>query len=310
MSIDRVLITGADGFLGNHLARSCVQAGKFVIGCDIRTATFPELWGKYITGPYDALPLTDIIRAERISTIFHLAGGSSVPASVENPIADFQGLFPGTTKLVLACVDSKLNPHLILFSSAAVYGNPTVLPVPEDSLLIPVSPYGIHKVLAEQLLSHYSRMFGLQCSVLRVFSAYGDGLRKQLIWDVVRRVIEATRSNTNQLEFHGTGNETRDFIHAEDIAAAALKIASIRTDQAFKIFNVGLGIESSIRDVVEAIVNFTEPRLIVKFNGLVREGDPVNWCADVSKLNSIGFVPKVPLQAGLENTARWAISVL
>lgn len=300
-----VLITGASGFLGTYMGDACAAAGHRLIGVDLRAPLRPQIWHRFITASCETTPLGDILQKENVQVIYHLAGGASVPASVENPLADFAALLPGTMALVEAMLKRKPDTRLVLFSSAAVYGNPESLPITEDTPLKPISPYGIHKVVVETLLQYYARAFGLRMAAMRIFSAFGPGLRKQLIWDVSQRALAAAARGEKQITLFGTGAETRDFIHATDIARAAMLVAARSEAKAFEIFNVASGCETRIADVARELVKGLGLDIEVKFDGKVRAGDPVNWRADISRLVKLGFRNSITVEQGLAEVGAW-----
>ena len=300
-----VLITGASGFLGTYLGEACAAAGLRLIGMDLRAPLRPQNWHRFITAACETAPLGEILRKEGVQVIYHLAGGASVPASVENPLADFAALLPGTMALVEAILKHKPDARLVFFSSAAAYGNPENLPITEDAPLKPISPYGIHKVVVETLLEHYARAFDLEMSVLRVFSAYGPGLRKQLIWDVAQRALHAAAKGETSITLFGTGRETRDFIHAADIARAAMLVAGRRPAPPFEVFNVASGNEIQIAEVARRLIAGLGLDLAVNFDGQGRAGDPLNWRADIGRLLKLGFASNIPMEQGIASVAAW-----
>jgi UDP-glucose 4-epimerase len=301
-----VLITGGAGFLGGYVLAECRNTGFSVLGLDKRPPSEEGLWTQFALGACEDVSFQELFSGADIKAIFHLAGGASVPFSNTNPIDDFMTLLPGTAKV--AEFARAIQAELIFFSSAAVYGNPVYLPISEDSTPQPISPYGVHKYLAEVLLKEYSRIWGLAVTVLRLFSAYGPGLRKQLLWDVGRRALQASE-NEKAIVLSGTGNESRDFIFASDVARAALHVMGRPATGAFEVFNVGTGIESTVSEVVTLLLRELDVSVEVNFNGNLRSGDPVAWRADMSKLESLEFSPQVKLPEGIQRVARWIRSV-
>jgi UDP-glucose 4-epimerase len=297
-----VLITGAAGFLGSYLLAECKNAGFSVFGLDKRGPSESRLWAQFAVGACEEVLSENLFSGADIRAIFHLAGGASVPFSTTDPFGDFMTLLPGTARVSQFARTRRAK--LIFFSSAAVYGNPPILPVCESSIHRPISPYGVHKYLAEVLLEEYSRLWGLSVTVLRPFSAYGPGLRKQLFWDVGRRALHAA-NNVKSITMLGTGSETRDFIYAGDLARAALHVMRSETTKSFEVFNVGTGIESPISEVVSLLLNELGISLEVKFDGNTRAGDPIAWKADISKLENLGFKPQVNLREGVHRVVEW-----
>jgi nucleoside-diphosphate-sugar epimerase len=193
--------------------------------------------------------------------------------------------------------------HFVILSSAAVYGNPIELPIKEETPCQPISPYGYHKYICEILCKEYESIFKIKSSVLRVFSAYGERLRKQVIFDLCRKFSD---SSTNRIELFGTGNETRDFVHAVDIAQA---IERIHTADTSGIFNVASGIQTRISEVVEMIKDCFHSNKGIHYSGLSRPGDPLYWQADISKLSSLGFQQHMSIHKGIYSYYAWFRSV-
>jgi UDP-glucose 4-epimerase len=281
-----VLVTGAHGFLGSHVARF-LSAG----GDEVRPAGRPQI---EIPSPEFEALFTEV----RPSAVVHCAGPASVPASVAEPEADFRG----SVDVLRALLDGLrgLNTRLVLISSAAVYGQPESLPVDETHPLRPISPYGEHRAACELLLREVYELDGVRSCALRVFSAYGEGLRRQIMWDICRQALQG-----DLVELDGTGGESRDFVHARDIAAAVsvvLRAAEMRAEA----YNVGTGRETTIRELAELLVGALGRRVEISFSGRARPGDPAHWRADIDRLAGLGFRPSVALEDGVPGYAAWA----
>lgn len=300
-----ILITGASGFIGSWLAVELVKSGHRVVGIDRKPPCDPQLWGAFYVGACEAVDLAGLFSREKVTSIFHLAGGAAVGASVADPYGDFARLLPGTARLATEAAKACPGVRLFLFSSAAVYGNPTELPISEATKVKPISPYGAHKAVAEHLLAYYAGMLDMSVTVLRIFSVYGPGLRKQLIWDICQKVKAAEVTGEECITLWGTGEESRDFIHVADICRAAALAHAHAAKSRFEIFNVATGVESTVRTIADELSGNLNRRLRIKFNGARNSGDPVNWRADVSLLTALGFQPAVDLKAGLAGVARW-----
>lgn len=300
-----MLITGASGFLGTWLAEAAHAQGFTLLGVDIAAPRRPELFAAFSMHPCDRVDYASLFADYQVSVVFHLAGAASVPQSVENPVGDFASLLPGTVCLLAYLTKHHPEVHLVMFSSAAVYGNPSQLPIRETDPLRPISPYGIHKAAAEFLIDHYARLSGLRASVLRIFSAYGEGLHKQVVWDLCQKVMLALRDCQSELKLHGTGDETRDFLHASDVARAALLVAEQPPATGTQVFNIASGVETSIRSLAMAICGSLGTNLTLTFTGAARAGDPVNWRADVSQLNELGFLSGTSLLEGVQRCVQW-----
>ena len=153
--------------------------------------------------------------------------------------------------------------------------------------------------MAEQLCNYYNRVHGYHIRSVRIFSAYGSGLRKQLLWDIYQKY-----QNTGKINLFGTGEETRDFIHVSDILRALELILAYEGPE--EIFNVANGEEVSIRELAETYAQILgESKDIVTFNGETKPGDPKNWRADISLLKKLGYEKKMDLAEGISDYVNW-----
>jgi UDP-glucose 4-epimerase len=294
------LVIGGAGFLGAMIARAFREAGCAVTSLDAVGSGNPHE-SRGIRTIVMSLPdasfgslLSDIAP----DVVVHCAGKASVPDSVHNPHDDFVSHVVLTEWLIHQFRISAPNTRFIYLSSAAVYGQPDELPVTESTEVRPVSPYGYHKRMAEMLCEQASRLFGLQTVVARIFSAYGSGLQRQVIWEAARQACEE-----NQISLHGTGDETRDFIHAQDIAQAVILLAQMAPADG-SAYNVASGTETSVKAVAQAIAGKIQT-CPISFRGTRRDYDPERWKADITKIRSIGFQPSISLGEGLDDVISW-----
>jgi len=299
----RVLVTGAAGFLGTYLSDYLRSQDCLVFGLDKRPAHSTDAFEHFVIGDLAEAAERCLDRFEP-AVVFHLAGSASVPDSVRDPFGDLQTTLPGTARLLAAAAKSPKPPKLVYFSSAAVYGQPTVLPIREDSPVRPLSPYGVHKAACEALLEHYARIYDLRVSILRIFSAYGEGLRKQFFWDFAERAFAADADGASQVSVLGTGDESRDFIHASDIAKAAC-LAALSPGEGVEVVNVAAGQATAISWAAERLLSLLGLDLAFRFQGVASAGTPTRWLGDTSRLAALGFRPERSLENRLPDLARW-----
>lgn len=304
-----ILITGASGFLGTWLSKEAVKSGYKIYGIDLRVPMQPNIWEGFATTSLDTVDFDQLLGGSKLDAVFHLAGGASVSASVNNPYGDFSSLVPGTVRLAMYIVKNYPDTRFFLFSSAAVYGNPKNLPIKENAEIKPISPYGIHKATAEGLLMNYSRIFNLQITIFRIFSVYGPELRKQLIWDVCQRALDAEANGRNEITLYGTGKESRDFIYVKDLCRAVIEVLQNSNGKKIEIYNISSGIESSIKEIADYLIKHLDVDVQIAFDGKVRKGDPTNWRADIDKLRALGFEHTYKIDEGLKQVATWARAV-
>jgi UDP-glucose 4-epimerase len=243
--------------------------------------------------------LCDEVKKTTPTLCIHCAGGASVAQSLKEPLTDFEAGPTVTSQLLETLRQHAPECRVIFLSSAAVYGNPSALPVDETKPAMPISPYGFHKWQSEILCREFAEVFGMHTASVRIFSAYGPGLRRQVLWDICRQLL---RDGTLQLR--GTGNETRDFVHAHDIARAVLTVADYAPFTG-EVYNLASGCETSIRQLAKLAAAALAVAIEPSFDGIIPRGDPVRWRADIRKLQSLGFVPEMPLEEGVKTYAQW-----
>jgi UDP-glucose 4-epimerase len=295
------LVTGAAGFLGRHCSKQLSLAGYYVIGLDINEFKDHANWTihEFIHGPCSLETLVKIFEGKsELSLILHCAGTGSVSASFSGPLSDFQSNVVSTAELLEFCRLYKPDVPIAIPSSAAVYGDVNSTPLSENSHLNPISPYGFHKKMMEEIAFSFSKNFGLKIAIVRFFSIYGEGLRKQIIWDACQK------AQRGQYHFSGTGYEIRDFIHVTD-AARLLELAATKASSDFTIINGGSGQGVSIREVLTMIQLLWRKNLDLQFDNRVRPGDPAEYVADTTLLKIWGFSFSKDLQKEIENYIEW-----
>ena len=299
-----ILITGGSGFLGRWLAGAATAHGHSVFGIGFGKPHQPELWQGFAQAACHEVDYDRLLCGRRLDAVLHLAGGAAVGQSLSDPLRDFQRLAPGIVRLMPYVRSRHPQARFYLFSSAAVYGNPPSLPVSETMPVRPISPYGIHKAVAESILEHYSRIFGIGVTVFRIFSAYGPGLEKQLMWDVCRKAQRASMEGKQKIGLFGTGNESRDFIYIDDLCRAVFSVMAAAHAQ-FEVLNVSSGVETTVAHVARRLVDLLHPSIEIEFTGEVPEGDPLCWRADITRLAATGFQPEIEIDEGLRRVAFW-----
>jgi UDP-glucose 4-epimerase len=298
-------VTGARGFIGRRLALYLRDQGSVV--CGIGHGHLPaENWlqaglAKWSNSEITAEALDQLATADGIPDfVFHLAGGSAVGASLYAPFEDFTRTTNTTARLLEWLRTHSPRSKLVVASSAAVYGDTGGKPAEESRRPAPVSPYGYHKLMMEQLCHEYSQLFGLETAVLRMFSVYGEGLRKQLLWDCGMKLMAESES----IELGGSGEELRDWIHVDD-AVAMLRESARLAGAECPVFNGGSGIAVPVRDMVALLSESLQRRARVGFSGNRRRGDPVVLVADTGRIAAAGMRCRIPLRLGVQRYADW-----
>lgn len=297
----RVLVTGAHGFLGRHTAAYFKKHGYEVIGIGHgfwKNENF-ENFGidQWIEADIEICSLSKITK--RIDCVVHCAGGSLVGPSLVYPLAEFQKTVTSVAHVLEYIRVSQSAALLIFPSSAAVYGNKKDCPMPESESLHPVSPYGFYKKIAEELCESYAGNFNIPVAVIRFFSIYGNGLKKQLLWDACTKLS----SNNREIIFYGTGKETRDWLHIEDAVRLIYNLGQIH--KGYAIYNGGSGHRQTNEQTISLLSELLGGTCQVRFNQEVRMGDPKHYWADIHKIRDLGLEPQKKIQNGLREYVDW-----
>lgn len=295
-----VLVTGGFGFLGRAVAARFREAGYHVTGLGNGRWTLDE---SAAHGFHDWLDVGVTMSSlmsfgKGFDVIAHCAGNGSVAYAHSNPRHDFSKTVESTVEVLEFIRLQTPSARLVYPSSAGVYGAKEDAPIRESDHLNPISVYGYHKRVVEELCEINSRNFGLGVSLVRFFSIYGAGLTKQLLWDASVKLVGGGTAT-----FFGTGKETRDWIHVSDAARLMLTVAE--SPEPMLVVNGAAGIRVTVQDVVEQLRAGLGVTTRIEFNGAERTGDPRFYHASVERLGGLGFEPAVTLQDGLREYAAW-----
>lgn len=307
---EKAVVTGAAGFIGSHLVDMLLKKGYFVIGIDnLRTGNLKNLTHALNHEKFQFLE-RDIcenkfpaVVKEDIDIIFHLAAISSVKLSVEDPILVNNTNVHGTINVLEMA--RKLNAkRFVLSSSAAVYGDPSTLPVTEESSLIPLSPYAASKISAEMYCIAYRELYGLSTTILRYFNVFGPRQDDSEYSGVISIFINQGLRNKD-ITVDGDGSQTRSFIYVEDVVrgtqlssqleSASNQILNISGIDAISILDLARMVKERIPDSTSSIIHRD-----------AREGDVQDSIGSMERTSSIlRFSPAVPFNTGLDRTISW-----
>ena len=301
-SFSRALAFGGTGFIGRHLVAHLEdQAIQTVAVGREGLAGAPEAW-KVVQSDLDKLDISELFAEHDPDVVFHLANTSLVPASVTAPFEDLVAN-AGTTVAVLEALRKMNTPPLLVFvSSAAVYGSAETVPMDEEHPLHPVSPYGVSKLASEQYIRLYAEMHGLPAVTARPFSVYGPRQRKLVVYDLLRRLAQGE----DPLRVSGSPDVSRDFVWVGDAVKALLALA-IRAPAEGEAYNIASGVETTLGELVELLIEQVGGAQRAEFSGVVRPGDPWRWVGDDSRARTLGVACDTPLEAGLKLTAEWLL---
>lgn len=293
------LVTGAHGFLGRHVALALAAAGWRVTGIGHGDWTEAEQrhFGIADWRSGDVMPST-LEAVGDAELIVHCAGSSSVADSIADPYADFVRTVTTTVVVLDYARRFQRPPRIVYPSSPAICGATTGELIGEDAPPNPISPYGMHKRMAEELCRFYAARYGVPTAIVRLFSVYGPGLRKQLLWDA------CTKIRRGEPIFFGTGDEVRDWLHVDD-AVSLLLLAKDKAAPDSPIVNGGSGIGMNNRTLLRSLCELMVPGLAPSFSGAARAGDPPRYVADIARACGWGWRPLHALDTGLADYVRW-----
>jgi UDP-glucose 4-epimerase len=306
----KALVTGAAGFIGSHLAEALLARGTEVVGLDSFTDYYDRAQKDANLSPLlesAAFRLVETNLADAdlprlladVTHVFHLAAQAGVRKSWGRDFRVYTALNLDATQLLLeACVDRPLE-RFVYASSSSVYGDHVALPMREDALPRPVSPYGVTKLAAEQLCMLYHHNRGVPAVALRYFTVYGPRQRPDMAFH--RFLLAAMRDEP--IHLYGDGRQTRDFTFVADAVAATVS-AGLQGVPG-QVYNIGGGSRISMNEAVDLIARCTGRRLDVRREATQR-GDMRDTYADTSLARrDLGFAPTISLEDGLRAEQAW-----
>lgn len=293
----KILIIGSSGFIGSY-CYSYFNEAHDVWKCDIHNQHHDN---HFFLVNEDSPNFNPIFQSHKFDLCINCSGAADVKSSFKDPVKDFKSNTLNIINILEAIRTHNPRCKFLTISSAAVYGNPPATPITTQCVSNPISPYGFHKSIAEEICKEYYKLWEIPSCCVRVFSTYGPGLKKQLLWDLYNKFTTGETVN-----LWGTGNETRDFIYITDLVRA-IEITIHNSNFHADIINIANGKQISISKVAEVFakeLGADAPSIV--FSGIERTGDPLNWEADIPELRKWGYRPNVSIEEGIRNYIQWA----
>jgi UDP-glucose 4-epimerase len=300
--VQRVLVTGGAGFIGSALVRLLAERGDDILVYDNLSTGRADL----IEGTGAELVQGDVREVESLEraaqsckVVFHLAAGTGVLPSMEDPFADFELNAGGTLAALWAARNA--GAERFVFSSSNAPLGAGAYPANEDKPVAPLSPYGAGKAAGEAYCSAFHGAYGLETVAVRFSNAYGprSAHKGNVIPLFLKRILAG-----QELVVYGDGTQTRDFVFVEDLAAG-LVLASTTEGVGGEIFQLASGIETSLNDLVAMLAEVTGREPAVRHEA-ARPGEILRNYSLIDKARSrLGYAPATELSAGLRRTFDW-----
>ncbi|MGQ9586819.1 MAG: NAD-dependent epimerase/dehydratase family protein [Thermoplasmata archaeon] len=296
----KVLVTGSSGQLGSYVCEALMDDHD-VIGLDIREQPYGALRSSSMTG--DVRVAADVRKAlAGIEGVVHCAAQVSVEKSLEDPLSDAETNVLGTLNLLHESARAGVS-KFIYVSSAAVFGNPKYIPIDENHPTQPMSNYGASKLAGEKYALAYARNSKMEVVSVRPFNFYSMRADPESPYSgVITKFVARVKAGRPPV-IEGDGRQTRDFIHARDVArmlSLVLKKRGLRGE----VFNCGSGTSTSILDLANLAIRISGRPLRPEFTA-ARVGDIRDSISDNTKSTGmLGFRPKITLEEGLAELMR------
>lgn len=293
----KTIVTGGAGFLGTHLCRALHAAGHEVLVIDLKQN---KEFTSVVADVRDKDRMLELVKD--VVAVFHLAAFLDVGESVANPYNYIENNVVGSLNVLEAMRRNGVK-NFIFSSTAAVYGEPTVVPITEDSRTMPINPYGASKLAMEALISSYAYNHGITGVGLRYFNLFGPEEHHEPETHAIPRFIDQIKHG-KEVTVWGTGEHQRDYIYISDIVDAHILALEFMQKEPGKYhyFNLSTENPTSVMQVIETVAAAIGKEPNIKFFP-PRPGDPLLLYADASKAREqLGWTPKMSFKEGIAKT--------
>ncbi len=299
-----ILVTGGAGFIGSHLVETLVPENRVIVLDNLATGSTANIHedAEFVQGDIRTLSsLPNLVSAADI--VFHQAGFVSVEGSMKKPLTSHEHNVTATLRLLDSARSG--DTRVITASSAAIYGQPSSIPISETESTEPASPYGLDKLTVDRYTRLFNDLYDLPTVTLRYFNVYGPRQTATNYSGVISTFIDQAANGT-ELTVHGDGTQTRDFVHVADIVLANLLAAT--TEGTGMAYNIGTGSKTSIQELAEIVQTVSHSAAEISHLP-ERPGDISQSCADISRAaNYLGYNPTISLKSGLRSLVDQTIS--
>ncbi|MCR8455763.1 MAG: NAD-dependent epimerase/dehydratase family protein [Nitrososphaerota archaeon] len=302
----KVLVTGGCGFIGSHLVRRLIMCGHEVIVFDnFSRAAYTKVEELRVVKGDVRFKSTLANVLNDVDVVFHLAALNDVGESIKKPLLYHKVNAEGTLNLLECCRKADVK-KFIFTSTCAVYGEPVKLPINEEHPVKPLSPYAASKLAAEAYCKVYANCYDLDVLVFRLFNVYGPRQSKSY-GGVISEFIKRVRAGKPPI-IYGSGEQSRDFIHVDDVVECLVSALGYENNRGFELFNLGSGVAVTVNQLAEVILKLFGREDLIPIRRPAKKGEIFASCADVSKVEAkLGFRARVRLENGLKGLLKEVI---
>ena len=306
-----VLITGGAGFIGSHIAEAYQAAGWSVTCLDDLSRGKKEqvpTGARFIHADVRSKEAFQAIADGKFDIVVHQAAQIDVRISVDEPALDASINLVGFANVLSAVTAGKVRRVVFASSGGVVYGDPAVLPTPEPTANLPISPYGVSKLAGEHYLRVLGSLHGFEGVALRYANVYGPRQDPKSEAGVVSIFVSRLLAN-KPLTVFGDGKQTRDYVFVKDVARANLLAGSVSVSRGDRLdvpaFNIGTGRETSVNDLAAHVGRAIDRTPVIEY-AAPRPGELFRSCLDVSKAaRDLNWTPQVTFDDGMKQLAAW-----
>jgi UDP-glucose 4-epimerase len=306
-----VLVTGGAGFIGSHIAEAYLAAGWSVTCLDDlsrgKREQVPSA-ARFVEADVRSKTAFAAVADGKFDVVVHQAAQIDVRVSVDEPAHDASINLVGFANILGAVAAGKVRRVVFASSGGVVYGDPAVLPTPEPTANLPISPYGVSKLAGEHYLRVLGALHGFEGVALRYSNVYGPRQDPASEAGVVSIFVSRLLAN-KPLTVFGNGTQTRDYVFVRDVARANLLAGTVSVSRGDRLdvpaFNIGTGRETSVNDLAQHVGHAVDRTPVIEY-ATPRAGELFRSCLDVSKAaRELKWTPQVSFDDGMKALAAW-----
>ncbi|MFN8376469.1 MAG: SDR family NAD(P)-dependent oxidoreductase [Anaerolineae bacterium] len=312
--MSRILVTGGAGFIGSHIVDLLITRGYEVVVLDnISTGKreYVNPAAEFVQGDVRSVEDVAAVFARGLDGVIHIAGQASIRLSFMDPTQDLSVNTLGTINVLQQCIAQRV-PRLLFASSMTIYGNPVIVPTPEEAAPAPVNYYAVTKYAAERYVhitaARKDLDFDFNVTSMRMFNVYGERQSLSNPYQGVLAIFVGNLMRGEPINIHSDGEQSRDFVYVADVARAW--VDAIDNPATYgQVINIGTGVDSSINrlcDIVLAAFGHSRATYPVHYHA-AQPGDMRRSLADITRAQTLlGWQPTMALDEGLARTIAWA----